>query len=91
MPAVNTTFPLKPELATVPDPPDKIILPACPLAAVPELILTRPVVPKLDVPVLKVRAPLIPEVPAFAEAIKIEPDVDLIGAPLNRYKEAPVA
>tara|TARA_B110000208_G_scaffold188700_2_gene248857 strand:- start:4 stop:381 length:378 start_codon:yes stop_codon:yes gene_type:complete len=91
VPALITTSPLELGLETFPDPLDSLILPAWPFAALPELILIRPVVPELDVPVLKSRAPLIPETPEFAEATKIEPEDDFIDSPLIKYNEAPVA
>ena len=55
--------PLDSGLATTPEPPDNLILPACPIAAVPVLILTIPLVPDVVAPLLNAKAPLIPAPP----------------------------
>ena len=65
--------------------------PAGPLAALPVLIWMKPVVPELEVPLLKVKAPLTPFVPALEVTMLIVPEDDLIDVPLVKNIEAPVA
>ena len=73
LPALTTTEPPTP---LFPEPTLMKMLPPKPLCEDPDPTYTEPLAPTLAVPVLKVRAPLVPDTPAF-EVVSVTVPLEL--------------
>merc|ERR1712091_716082 len=65
--------------------------PPLPLATVPVPTRSSPLLPELVVPLLNIRKPLTPVVPALAVLITMDPLVVLVPCPVNNDKKPPVS
>jgi hypothetical protein len=64
--------------------------PPRPELAVPEPIITAPLLPFVDIPVLNITVPLEPLVPAFADINNKDPLDEMLPSPVTRDMTPPV-